>query len=68
MGQSGRAGKRYRGVRISRKLPPRKYRVEFSARNGSTVQILEIKETGGKLRQVIDVFRQGQREAIYSNR
>lgn len=55
------------GIRVGRTLPPGKYRVEFSARNGSTIQILEIMETGGKLRQLIDVFRHGTPEAIYSN-
>ena len=54
------------GFRIGKSLLPGKYRIEISARNGSTVQTLEIKEVGGKLVQLIDVFRHGEGK-IFSN-
>ena len=54
------------GFRVGRTLPLGKYRVEFSARNGFTVQTLEIKESRGKLVQLIDVFRPGEGK-IFSN-
>lgn len=53
------------GIRVGRLLGAGKYRVEFSARNGSWIQILEIKPVGDNLVQSIEVFRHGEGK-IYS--
>ncbi|MBL6935049.1 MAG: hypothetical protein ISR48_06505 [Alphaproteobacteria bacterium] len=56
----GDIGETRGGMRIGKTLQLGKYRIEFSARNGSFVQILEIKLDGNKLIQNIEVFRHGE--------
>ncbi len=49
------------GVVTNMRLHAGKYRIEFTGRNGSWIQHLDINETKGIITQCIEVFRDGQR-------
>jgi hypothetical protein len=56
------------GVLFSRGFPPQPagYRIEFSAANGTFVEVLKIVEFRGRLVEIIEIARDGK--TIYSSR